>query len=402
MTLGTDNPWNGVIVFVGGERWDGVRGSHRQLAEALARRRPVLYVDNPISPATSRSRASSAIGAGVRPGLRMVGPQMAVLVPAALPGLSRPGIRVTTAWLIRRAVRRALVELGRPAVKAIVVASLDDLLTSCRADRRLVYATDDYVAGASLMGIDPRYLQRCERRQSAKADGVVVVSDELAARWRGLGHDPLVVPNGCDGSAYAAVAGLAPATEVTLPTPIAGVVGRLSARIDLSLLEAVADRGRSLLLVGPLDPSFEPARMQSLVARPNVQLVGPVSFEALPPFLAAMHTGLTPYADSAFNRASFPLKTLEYLAAGRSVVATDLPAHRWLQTDLVGLADGQRGFADAVDAALDRESSAALVAERQAFAAQHNWDERAGEVLADLDRSPVGVAASPPVGREGD
>ena len=38
--------------------------------------------------------------------------------------------------------------------------------------------------------------------------------------------------------------------------------------------------------------------------------------------------GLTPYRDSMFNRRSYPLKTLEYLAAGVPVVATDVASRR--------------------------------------------------------------------------
>ena len=77
-------------------------------------------------------------------------------------------------------------------------------------------------------------------------------------------------------------------------------------------------------------PTFDPERMEALIARPNVHWLGTKPFAELPSYLGAIDVGLTPYAQSAFNRASFPLKTLEYLAAGRPAVASDLPAHRWL------------------------------------------------------------------------
>ena len=40
----------------------------------------------------------------------------------------------------------------------------------------------------------------------------------------------------------------------------------------------------------------------------------------MPSYMAALKVGLTPYGDNEFNRASFPLKTLEYLSAGIAVV----------------------------------------------------------------------------------
>jgi glycosyltransferase involved in cell wall biosynthesis len=92
--------------------------------------------------------------------------------------------------------------------------------------------------------------------------------------------------------------------------------------------------------------------------------------------------GIVPYRDSAFNRGSFPIKTLEYLAAGRGVVATDLPSIRWLMTDLVAVASGPRAFADAVDRSLEQVRSPAIIARRRGFVSRHGWAERAADMHA--------------------
>ena len=133
--------------------------------------------------------------------------------------------------------------------------------------------------------------------------------------------------------------------DAALPGPVAGFIGHISDRIDLAMLEAVAATGASLLLVGPAPPTFELARLDALLARPNVRWVGPKAFDELPAYLGAIDVGLTPYAQSAFNEASFPLKTLEYLAAGRPAVVSDLPAHRWLDTPHVTIAATPEAFA---------------------------------------------------------
>jgi teichuronic acid biosynthesis glycosyltransferase TuaH len=100
--------------------------------------------------------------------------------------------------------------------------------------------------------------------------------------------------------------------------------------------------------------------------------------------------GLVPYRDTVFNRASFPLKTLEYLAAGRGAVATDLPAIRWLHTDLVDVASDPVAFADAVDRALPLPRSSSLVARRQALARDHGWDRRAAAFAAAIGLDTTG------------
>jgi teichuronic acid biosynthesis glycosyltransferase TuaH len=137
------------------------------------------------------------------------------------------------------------------------------------------------------------------------------------------------------------------------------------------------------LLVGPRHHRLPAARLEPLVARPNVQWVGAQPFEALPSYLERIDVGLVPYTDTPFNRASFPLKCLEYLAAGRAVVATDLPAIRWLDTPLVSIADrAPDAFAEAVFRAASAPDDARLVAKRQAFARANGWNVRA-EAFAD-------------------
>ena len=179
------------------------------------------------------------------------------------------------------------------------------------------------------------------------------------------------------------------------PGPIAGFVGHINSRTDLALLEAVADAGISLLLVGPKEPDFEPARFDRLVARANVAHVGPRQFEELPAYLKLIDVGLVPYGPTEFNLQSFPMKALEYLSAGRPVVATSLPAMRWLDTDLVTLADTPDDFATSVAREATRSRDAALIARRREFATHHSWARRAErfvELLGVPGDAPTPVA----------
>ena len=163
------------------------------------------------------------------------------------------------------------------------------------------------------------------------------------------GVDAAYLPNGCDAAFYARRRLCCrPPPRCDLPGPIAGFVGHINGRTDLALLEAIATAGASLLLIGPRDPAFEPARFEALAARPNVSYLGPQPFDELLPYLKKIDVGIVPYANTRFNRNSYPMKTLEYLAAGRPVVSTPLPAVRSLETDLVALAETPEDFAAAV------------------------------------------------------
>jgi len=385
-----------------GVPWDGVRGTDWQMAQAMSRHAHILWVDPPTSPATSATRRHAA-GRPLAPSLSAVDDRMDRLTPTVLPGFTRPGVRATTAALMRGQIRWALRRIGRrPA--AAVATYLDDLLGCWGRDVvDVLYGTDDYVAGAELMGMSARRLSRQEKRALAQADVVAAVSPHLAQRWSGLGARPVVIPNGCLPGTSAG--GATPAELPDLPRPVVGLIGQLSERIDLSVLESVAAAGLSLLIVGPLDPRWARQRFTDLIGRPHVHYAGPVPADAVPAYLAAIDVGITPYRDTAFNRASFPLKTLEYLGAGRPVVSSDLPAARWLRADLdqgeqsadadqiLVLVPAADEFADAVR----RMAKQGAAADRcVAFAARHTWARRADALALaiGLEESPDGPGAA--------
>jgi teichuronic acid biosynthesis glycosyltransferase TuaH len=197
------------------------------------------------------------------------------------------------------------------------------------------------------------------------------------------------VPNGVDYELFAAATGAGRPDDVALAPPVVTFAGNLSKRVDPSLLDAVAERSRSVLLIGPQQTTFDARTIEGLLARPNVQWLPGRPYETLPAYFGASAVGVVPYTDTAFNRASFPLKVLEYLAAGLPVVSTDLPAVRWLGTDLVRVANDPEAFADAVDAAVAEADDPVRRRARQDLARAHDWRERVATLAAVLGLQPA-------------
>lgn len=381
--------WPEVLVIASSTSWDDTRLSEKQLALALSALAPVLFVDPPISFLTPLRKP--ALRESLRePQLRLVQPQLARLTPRTVPGISRPVLRQIGEWLSRRAIRSAVTKLGGHP-KAIIAASLDPVFDACPGAVRVVYGTDDWSSAGALMGVSESWLARRESRQLAESDVIVAVSEQLASRWRSQGHDVAVVPNGCDTRHFATTDEGVAAPEVTLPQPIAGFIGHLSERIELESLERIAANGTSLLLVGPRQLTFNIERMAALLRLPNVQWVGSQPFERLPEFMRHITVGLTPYADSPFNRSSDPLKTLEYLAAGRAVVVSDLPSAHLFAPGLVQIASSPHEFAERVHALLTTEPDASAAHTRRTYAQGHSWDARAAEVLAAIRDASAGT-----------
>jgi len=372
-------PWDGLIVLCAANNYDGIKMGDWHLAQHLSRLAPVLYVDPPMSllaPVKDPECADALRG----PWLRLQEPRIARLTPVVQPFPSRRGIAGITSALTRRHIRGATARLGGQVRAVISGWPQYPVFDTCGEQVRVYWAKDDFVGGAALLGLNAKMLEGRERRIAASADLLVAASPVVADTWRGRGLNPILVPFGTDVDAYLGVEHAPLPTDVGLPGPVAGLVGRINNRTDLRLLEAIADRGRSLLLVGPRDPAFEPERFDALVRRRNVRWIGPRPFDALPSYLRLIDVGVVPYRDSPFNRSSFPLKTLEYLAAGRAVVATDLPAIRWLATDLISIATGPTSFADQVDHLLYQPRTTAVLVRRRAFAARHSWARRAAEI----------------------
>jgi teichuronic acid biosynthesis glycosyltransferase TuaH len=167
------------------------------------------------------------------------------------------------------------------------------------------------------------------------------------------------------------------------------VVGQLNERLDVDLLLELARCGVQLLLVGPrYERTVDTKRkLDQLVACSNVEWLGRQPYVRLPSLLGGVDLGLTPYRDTPFNRSSFPLKTLEYLAAGLRVVSTDLPSAQWLDTPLVDVATNHSIFVETTIRRLAEGWSPDVASACHDVAAHHSWASRAEALMLGLTAS---------------
>jgi len=362
--------------------------SERQIADRLTEWAPVLYVDPPTSFIAARHdpEVISSTLTVLRRGLVR-------LTPIVLPGMRRPGMVRITEELTRYHIRQAINHLGGRAMVRVLASDLP-VYERSKNERRVFYATDDFAAGAELMGLSKNQIRRHELRLARESDLVIAVSEPIAEKWRAAGSRVIVVPNGCDAERFAQTDNAPWPKDIRLPKPIVGFAGQINDRLDISALEAIAERGHSVLIIGPMTRTFDRRRLGPLLARRNTQWVGPKMFQEMPSYLRVMHVGVTPYLDTPFNRASFPLKTIEYLAAGRAAVSTDLPAARQLDTEHVTLVREAHAFADAVEVRLREPLTRVLIAQRRAFAVTQSWSRRSRQFadaigLGDRPRWPA-------------
>lgn len=363
-----------VLVYLPGVRWDDVPGTDRRLAEALASRIPVLWVDPPVPPRLWVGRP----GVGAL-GMDLVADHIVRLRVAGPPGFTRPRIwRIAESvvrWRLEQVIRRHTLS---PA--AVVVSSPLAGFPAEIGGSKVLFVTDDWVGGADLMSIDRASVSKTAAVNADSADLVVAVSEQLRSRTvQDRRTASIVLANGCQI--------IPPVPEDTgrLNAGVAVLMGQLNERIDVDLVASVADRGIPVVVLGPRterDPGAG-RRLDRLLSHPQISYRGYVPPDQVACHLGEATVGLTPYTDTDFNRSSFPLKTLEYLAAGLPVVSTALPSVEWLGCPDIATAQTAEEFADLVEKVIAAEvvAGARRAAERRAFAAGHSWESRAETLL---------------------
>jgi teichuronic acid biosynthesis glycosyltransferase TuaH len=370
------------IVYLSGTRWDSLSGTDKMLATSLAKTHHILWVDHPV-PLTSYEDVRRHLVRSLRGVGEDVATNISRLRIPALPGVSKPMVRRSTDVLVRRCVGAALDRSAR-RVAGIVNSSPIMLFPSRRPEgTRLLHVTDDWLAGTNLMGFTSSHLIRVLEENIRSADVISAVSEELAAKISRFSGRPVeVLPNGC--------------TPATTPSgssrsPVVALVGQLNNRLDLDALESVAATEVPLLIIGPRadgDPVVR-SRLDALLSRPNVDWRGLVAQEDVALLLQSVSVGITPYADTEFNRSSFPLKTLEYLAAGLRVVATDLPSTRWIDSPAIAAARTPTEFSQLVLKALREPMTREVRKDMDATARQHSWDSRGAKIRGLLSAPTV-------------
>lgn len=368
------------IAIVASVPYRGHRLYEQRLAAALSSHAQVVYLEPPRPPRSLRELRERVVADGGR----------TVVQPAwTVPFSRRLGLHGARDRAARRAGARAARRLGG-SPDAVVTTGLSGSLPALRAARQVLLVKDDYVAGAALIGQDPADLEDQLRRAVAEADAVVAVSPVLRDRLRRFGIEAHVVPAGC------ALPDVVPRGAPTGRPPRAVFLGGLSARVRPELLRSALDAGCELVVLGGLAQTFpDPAHrtaLEAVLADPRVDWRGQVGPDVVATELARADVGLVPYEESSFNAASFPLKILEYLAAGLPVVSTSLPALDWLAAPHVAVADTPEAFGSAAAAAATGADETVRAACR-AFAAEHTWQRRAEDWLALL-----GVAGTVPRG----
>ncbi|UUX94794.1 glycosyltransferase family 4 protein [Aquabacterium sp. J223] len=192
----------------------------------------------------------------------------------------------------------------------------------------LVYDDQDYEPAILRNRTRQRWAVFLERAMMRRADAVVSVGHRLAAlRQAQTGRDVTVVPNGVPARSLLPPRGVEPPPQPFTLVYVGNLVPWSGLDVMLDGLPAVLAEGLSLRvwIVGDGSPPYVQGlrdRVAALGLGAVVEFVGRVPNERIGEWLGQADVGLAHFRDEPYRRYAFPLKVIEYMAAGLAVIGT--------------------------------------------------------------------------------
>lgn len=379
------------IVCLATQEWDAHWTPVQQVMARLAPANRVLYVE-PFHAAISRLRNGNQvfqqqIRQGV-PQLREVRPNLFVYRPGYpyLPlNMKLAASHSINSKLYSRELRSLLkkMSMDRPWLWAFFAQSLTALDIPFR---HVIYDCVDDWPSFFMHSVERRYITQIDEELTRRADVVFVGSQPLYEKKKEHNARVYVVNHAADVPHFMKAAD--PATEVpadlaVVPEPRIGFVGMIDElRFDADLIAAVArNKHWNVVIAG----GFIGGARELIPDLPNIHVLGMKKVDQLPAYLKGMNVCLMPYRVNETTKYIFPLKLFEYLASGKPVVATPIPAVKTV-SDYVRIAATPAETVEAIGEAL-AETGTAASERRIKLAKGHSWESHVDQKLRHIVRT---------------
>lgn len=158
---------------------------------------------------------------------------------------------------------------------------------------------------------------------------------------------------------------------------VLGYIGGIKPKLDFELIGRIAKQKPEWLifLVGP-DGTNNQQEFKQLLKEKNVIWTGSVYPHDVPKYMQLVDIGIMPYKPSEYNKAVFPLKLFEFLAAGKPVVGIHLPSTKKYEQEGVYSyleTSNDQEFIHACEQLVASKKQDIYIEKRKQMAKKKNW-----------------------------
>lgn len=393
------------IVIISSIEWGFIWQGHQEIALRLARAgNRVLYIENTgvrspgikdFSRITSRlSRWWKAFRSS---GVREVEENLYVCSPLVLPPFGS-GFRrfLNRAFFLPSIKRNAKkLKITDPIIWTYLPTdTAHDIIKLLRGEKsKTIYYV---VADFEPLVEDLKSLHEKEKGVVETSDVIFTICTTLTNRYSEQHKNAHTFPFGVDFPAFQSRENETRISRRTLhflskveslKHPVIGYIGGLHRHVDFGLLaeSAKARPDWSWVFIGP-----EQANMNELDSLKNVHFLGQQPHEELIHFMRRFDVCVIPYLNNAFTATVVPVKLTEYLAAGKPVVATNIPVVCEFNEkhNVIQLSDNTtESFLAEIEKCLADSNDEATIEHRKKVASLSEWQKRLDDMCDVILRS---------------
>jgi glycosyltransferase involved in cell wall biosynthesis len=368
--------------------WNFIKQRPQHLAYELSRRHRVVYfypqtMTKYLRRWLTREKGETASASFTR----TINERLTLYQPLMLPQrsnviLSRLNKNISRMWLQRlikkEKLRDFILWINHPHQAGY---------TSLFPDQLVIYDCMDNWADFNL-GRERELIEREERYILSKADAVFASSQLLYDRIKQKREQAYLIPNAAEVEHFAQAVNVEltmPADLKNLKKPLIGYVGTVAEWHDMELISFAAKTRADFefVFIGPIGENADIGECGELS---NIHFLGGKPYEMLPSYLQHVDVCILPFRTGDFAASIDPVKAYEYLAAGKPVVATDMPELRKFGR-MIKIAGDESHFVKLLDESLGEiKSGRHNPFTVSGMMKDHSWESRAGEIEDVLSR----------------
>jgi glycosyltransferase involved in cell wall biosynthesis len=280
---------------------------------------------------------------------------------------------------------------NKPELKRIIWSFFPmfvEYLDNIKSDLTIFDAVDNWIEHPSFSKYK-ELLKKNYQIITQKSDLIFTVAENLLDFFKEFGREKDIfwIANGVDTAHFKNKGANKPREFRKIKQSIIGYVGIIQQRLDIDLMEYLAQKNqdKSFVLIGPLWPVYfrkfrrSAVEIKRLKKYKNINLLGRKPYKLSSNYINNFDLAISPHKVDNFSKYTNSLKVLEYLACGKPVVSTPLSGVERF-SHLIYIAGDYEDFNKKLNQALEN-NNVELEQKRIEQAEKENWDGKIKEMV---------------------